>query len=544
MYRGVIQHSGFLTNYLIKNIKVRSLETPYDRGRIYRIVPEGAKPAAVKIPADAAGQIALLGHPNGWVRDTVQRLLVERNDGKTVAAIMKVAMAGESPLARLHALWTLEGMGRLDDTTPIRALADADPHVRAAAIRLCEPQLLPGVVNLVLPKLAKLAEDPSPYVQLQLALSLSASAYPKAEELVAKMLTGGAANAELVRDSVVSGLRGRELEFTERLLKDPAWEERSTQRAAMLNVLARCVLTEKRPQRVERLLDLAAAEPEGSWRQVELLKGMAATVPAGAREARNAALKAAQQPKETGSAAGTPLGDDGAVKPAPASPTQSRDEKPAPAKPAPAKPAVAKKPTTKPAATKPAAAEKPVVPLKIIYLSAEPLSLKKLLSSNDNKASDLAQTIDLRLAWPGKPGVPPPPVIVPLTPAQQARFDAGRELYAKTCAACHQPSGLGQTGLAPPLVDSEWVLGNDKRLSRIVMQGLEGPISVGGVNYSLEMPALPQVGDEDIANVLTYIRREWEHGAEPVEVETVTAARDQTKGRGAMWTAKELMEVK
>ena len=103
---------------------------------------------------------------------------------------------------------------------------------------------------------------------------------------------------------------------------------------------------------------------------------------------------------------------------------------------------------------------------------------------------------------------------------------------------------MGQLGLAPPLVDSEWVLGNERRLARIVMHGLNGPISVGGVNYSLEMPALPQFGDQDIADVLTYIRREWEHGADPVSVETVAGVRQETKGRGEMWTVKELMAVK
>jgi mono/diheme cytochrome c family protein/glucose/arabinose dehydrogenase len=549
MYRGVLQHSGFLTNYLIKNIKARNLETPVDMGRIWRVVPENAGPAAVKVPADAAGQIALLGHPNGWVRDTAQRLLVERNDGRTVSAIAKVAATGESPLARLHALWTLEGMGRLEDAVPVKALADADPSVRAAAIRLSEPQFVPGVINRLLPKLSALAADPSADVQLQLGLSLSAASDARAEEITARLLSNKVASPDLMRDAVVSGLRGRELEFAERLLTDPAWQEKSNERAAALSVLARCVLTEKRVARVERLLDLTAAEPDGSWRQVELLKGMAATVPAGAKESRDADLAAlGAKATDAGAAAGTPAGDDDAVKPTAskfAAPRASqRPRKVAlPAGPK-EKPGDAKKrDTTKPAPTQ-AKPGRNVVPLKIIYFDTKPAALEKLLASKDRKVAQLAQTLDVRLAWPGKAGVPPPPVIVPLTPAQQAQFDAGKDLYTRTCAACHQPGGLGQAGLAPPLVDSEWVLGSDKRLPRIIMQGIEGPISVAGTQWNLEMPALPQFSDEEIANVLTYIRREWDHGANPVSVETVKSVREQTKDRGEMWTAKELQAVK
>jgi mono/diheme cytochrome c family protein len=134
--------------------------------------------------------------------------------------------------------------------------------------------------------------------------------------------------------------------------------------------------------------------------------------------------------------------------------------------------------------------------------------------------------------------------VIPLTPQQQAQFDKGKLVFAQICAACHQPTGLGQDGLAPPLVDSEWVLGSDRRITRIVFQGLTGPITVNGVSFQLEMPALTTLGDEDVAAVLTYIRREWEHNAAPVPVEAVERVRDQIKTRTEPWTAKELMQVK
>lgn len=75
------------------------------------------------------------------------------------------------------------------------------------------------------------------------------------------------------------------------------------------------------------------------------------------------------------------------------------------------------------------------------------------------------------------------------------------------------------------------------------MHGLAGPVKVGGRSFNLAMPPLPQLTDEDVAGVLTYIRREWEHNASPVDVKTITTLREQNKGRAAMWTEEELKSL-
>ena len=94
-----------------------------------------------------------------------------------------------------------------------------------------------------------------------------------------------------------------------------------------------------------------------------------------------------------------------------------------------------------------------------------------------------------------------------------------------------------------PLVDSEWVLGSPERLARIIIHGVRGPISVNGA-VQPEMPALSILPDADIAAVMTYIRREWEHAADPVEEKTVSVIRKATQDREDLWTSKELMEIK
>ena len=166
------------------------------------------------------------------------------------------------------------------------------------------------------------------------------------------------------------------------------------------------------------------------------------------------------------------------------------------------------------------------------------------MKSPDQEVRRLAGRLDARLAWPGKPGVPEPPKIVPhWSRSQHRQFEHGKAVFSTLCAACHQASGLGQDGLAPPLADSEWVLGSESRLIRIVLQGVRGQIAVSGTEFRLEMPALSTLPDEDIAAILTYIRRDWENGADPVNVETEAKIREATKGRGDAWTVNELMNV-
>ena len=92
----------------------------------------------------------------------------------------------------------------------------------------------------------------------------------------------------------------------------------------------------------------------------------------------------------------------------------------------------------------------------------------------------------------------------------------------------------------PPLLDSEWALGPADRPIRIALQGLTGPIEVEGAKWQLEMPALPTLSDEDVAGVLTYIRREWGHGASAVQPGEVAKMRASFASRSNAWTADEL----
>ena len=120
----------------------------------------------------------------------------------------------------------------------------------------------------------------------------------------------------------------------------------------------------------------------------------------------------------------------------------------------------------------------------------------------------------------------------------------GKTVYATTCAACHQATGLGVEGTYPPLAGSEWVTGDEAKLIRIILNGLTGPVEVAGETYSGAMPPWGGVlKDADIAAVTTYLRSAFGNKAAPVTQSTVASIRAATKTRTAPWTAAELASV-
>jgi mono/diheme cytochrome c family protein len=174
-----------------------------------------------------------------------------------------------------------------------------------------------------------------------------------------------------------------------------------------------------------------------------------------------------------------------------------------------------------------------------VKLFSESIALAKLGQSKDAAMAKVLGWFRSTVIWPGKPGVTIS-TMRHLTNEEQTLFDSGKQTFMGLCAACHQPTGKGLDGLAPPLVGSEWVTGDPERIAKVVMHGLRGPIKVKGVSYSYDMPAAGFLTDEQIAGVLTYIRREWDHEADPVSLDLVKKVRVDTKGRMDAWTDGEL----
>ena len=133
-----------------------------------------------------------------------------------------------------------------------------------------------------------------------------------------------------------------------------------------------------------------------------------------------------------------------------------------------------------------------------------------------------------------------------------AQISSGKEIYMKAapgggmCFACHQPTGQGLAGQFPPLAGSDWVSGDKDRLIKISIYGLMGEIQVNGVTYNNVMaaPGIPpgSLTDQQIADVLTYIRNDWGNSASSVSESEVAHVRASIKDRAPMqmWTAAEL----
>lgn len=128
----------------------------------------------------------------------------------------------------------------------------------------------------------------------------------------------------------------------------------------------------------------------------------------------------------------------------------------------------------------------------------------------------------------------------PAAPAA-AQLEAGKAVYMRVCFACHQATGLGLPPAFPPLAGSDIVTAPDPtKIIRIVLHGLQGPITVKGVVYNSMMPPhAAQLKDAEIADVLTYVRNTWGNKAAPVAADAVAKLRASDK-RPTPWTWAEL----
>jgi mono/diheme cytochrome c family protein len=168
-----------------------------------------------------------------------------------------------------------------------------------------------------------------------------------------------------------------------------------------------------------------------------------------------------------------------------------------------------------------------------LRLRQEPAALTTL-AAGTGEMSARAAAVLARVEWPTKPGVVSD--VAPLTPAELTRFEAGQEVYRNACQSCHQPDGRGQDRVAASLVGSTFALAVPEVPIRILLGGKEGDIGL--------MPPLgSMLSDDQIAAVLTYIRREWGQTGTPVEPNVVAGVRKATAGRPRPWTNDELSKM-
>ena len=193
MYRGIIQDAGWLSPGPRKAIVAAGLDKNIRHGRIWRIrhADHSPGPRPRMLDESTAELTRHLAHDNGWWRDTAQKLIILRPDRESVVPLLQgMARFNPNSLARLHALWTLEGIGVLDRAFVEPSYGDRDPKVRRAAIQIAErwihePATIEGMTAL--------AKERDRTVAQQLVLTLGMSegeSRPAAEALIQEVARG------------------------------------------------------------------------------------------------------------------------------------------------------------------------------------------------------------------------------------------------------------------------------------------------------------------------------------------------------------------
>ena len=257
MYRGIIQHETYVTDYLHEQILSRDLEKPIGLGRIYRITYEGNwwnrlvnffKSSEQPELDEAADEelVDELSNPNGWWRDKAQQLLVERSHEATVPALMEV-LEGDNDLAKTHALWTLEGMGMHTPDILKKAIISENPKVVATALRIGQHNVGTQHTGAMLKIYEDISANQEPHIQLQLAVSLGAFVKDDSSKVMAMLKDLAVDHGEdaLMKEAIVSSIPGKESEFLTMLMQD------SPGPIAMLPVLKEVILNAEIKQQLK-----------------------------------------------------------------------------------------------------------------------------------------------------------------------------------------------------------------------------------------------------------------------------------------------------
>jgi mono/diheme cytochrome c family protein len=192
MYHGIIQEGQWAQKgtYLRTKIEQYQLDKVIGLGRIWRITHDSrerdtTKPNMFdKKPSDL---ISHLEHPNGWWRDKAQQLIVLSRDQSTVPELRKMALSNTNPLARIHAIWCLEGLGALQADVVKKLFQDPNPKIRTQAMRASETLYKSGNTQLASSYL-KLLEDENVDVALQAMLTSKFLEVPNYKEVLAQVL--------------------------------------------------------------------------------------------------------------------------------------------------------------------------------------------------------------------------------------------------------------------------------------------------------------------------------------------------------------------
>ncbi len=290
-YREVIEHPEWTSTSVQSS---QNLYNGSDRGRIYRIVPEGSPlPPAKNLHLSQASDEELVHHlesMNIWWRRTAQRLLVDRRSDASVPLLKNLFRQSSSALGRLHALWTLEGMNQLEPALIESAFSDSEAGVRENAIRLAESHLKDKAA--LAPAMLRLENDPSPKVRLQLLCTLGFIDTPASRVVQDQLLLSGLED-EWMQIAALSASSDRAVQYFDMASarRPELTAAESEARRSFLRKVGAVIGTRQKAAELQKVLQAAASEtqPGSTWWRAAALEGLAEGVVRRKRDA--AALK-------------------------------------------------------------------------------------------------------------------------------------------------------------------------------------------------------------------------------------------------------------
>lgn len=259
MYRETIEHPWSMPDDLKAML---DLENGRDRGRIYRIAPPSFQRRPTPKLGDATVEelVALLDHPNAWHRDTAHRLLFERQDPKSADLLRQLWRRTESPLARLHVVWSLHGLDQLTDADLLKALADSAAPVREQGVLLAEQRIQQADSPVLRNAVLRLVEDENPGVRFQVAFTLGNTTDPRRTAALEKIARRDA-DDPWIPIAVLSSAVDLAPQLLGKLLADAEFAS-DPQRQTLLKQLAQVTGTRNKAEEIQAVGETLAQLPE------------------------------------------------------------------------------------------------------------------------------------------------------------------------------------------------------------------------------------------------------------------------------------------
>lgn len=215
MYRGIIQHKTYLTDYLKNEIKQRSLTKPLNCGRIYKIAPVGKTTSIKAMPTEAEALVKLLQSPNGWIRDKAQQMLIDKKD-TSVLSTLKNNLHSDNITTVIHSLWTIEGLELLTVNDLLPLLQHTNWKIRVQALTALPSIADKNTYKQYIPVLQQMINTNDTVAAVYIAFQLSTCVKPFDGKLADKLLVDLSQKFPkniYVADAVINNLENREAAF-------------------------------------------------------------------------------------------------------------------------------------------------------------------------------------------------------------------------------------------------------------------------------------------------------------------------------------------